>query len=327
MAARGCKNSKDNFCYVCGLFTDKGHRKTITPLLKKAYELYFDSKLDLCKSWAPGIFCSTCASILSGWLRNSATNTTMPFGVPMIWREPRNHTDDCYFCMTSIQGFSFKTRKLISYPNMRSVSKPLPHDPVMCPIPVCSSTRDCSVNEDQEENSSSSEDMNSDPNYQPDNEIHLIDQAELNDLVRDLALTKGQAEVLGSRLREYNLLAPGTCTSTFRSRHNDLASFFDMSDNISYCKDVDGLMLHLGHEHRAEEWRLFIDASKTSLKAVLLHNGNRFASVPVSYSAHMKETYDNMVLLLEKVRYSHHSWQICGDLKVIAILMGMQTGM
>ena len=46
-------------------------------------------------------------------------------------------------------------------------------------------------------------------------------------------------------------------------------------DSIRYCTDIDGLMSSLGVEHNVEEWRLFIDSSKTRLKAVLLHNGNK----------------------------------------------------
>jgi len=37
-------------------------------------------------------------------------------------------------------------------------------------------------------------------------EPHLLTQGELNDLVRDLKLSKKQAELLGSRLRGWNLL-------------------------------------------------------------------------------------------------------------------------
>ncbi len=64
----------------------------------------------------------------------------------------------------------------------------------------------------------------------------------------------------------------------------------------------------------------------TSFKAVLLHNGNKYASVPAGYSIHLKETYETMSLLLEKICYHEYKWCICGDLKVITIVMGMQTG-
>ena len=72
------------------------------------------------------------------------------------------------------------------------------------------------------------------------------------------------------------------------------------------------------------EWKLFVDSSKLSLKAVLLHNGNCFPSVPIGHAVHMKETYLNMKVLLNSINYYEHKWNICGDLKVIAILLGMQ---
>jgi hypothetical protein len=48
------------------------------------------------------------------------------------------------------------------------------------------------------------------------------------------------------------------------------------------CNDVESLMTLLGHNHKPEQWRLFIDASEISLKGVLLHIRNKFLSVPVS---------------------------------------------
>ena len=40
----------------------------------------------------------------------------------------------------------------------------------------------------------------------------------------------------------------------------------------------------------------------------------------------MKESYVNMQLVLDSIDYNGHQWVICGDLKVIAILLGMQLG-
>jgi hypothetical protein len=45
----------------------------------------------------------------------------------------------------------------------------------------------------------------------------------------------------------------------------------------------------LGHQHNTPEWRLFIDSSKVGLKAVLLHNGNKYPSVPLAHAVNMKE--------------------------------------
>ena len=37
---------------------------------------------------------------------------------------------------------------------------------------------------------------------------------------------------------------------------------------------MEGLLQELGCTHNPEEWRIFADSYKFSLKAVLLHNGN-----------------------------------------------------
>ena len=114
--------------------------------------------------------------------------------------------------------------------------------------------------------------------------------------------------------------------SFFRERHIDLASFFSKQDDVCYCIDIYGLMQSLDQQYEPSEWRLFIDSNKTSLKAVLLHNGNRKPSVPIAYCTKTKETYEKMKQLLACIRYDTHQWHVCGDLKVIGLLLGLQMG-
>ena len=95
---------------------------------------------------------------------------------------------------------------------------------------------------------------------------------------------------------------------------------------MCYCTDINGLMTELGCEYKNHEWRLFIDSSKFSLKAVLLFIGNTKSSVPVVQAVGMKETYETMQILLKLIRYEEHGWSIFGDLKVIGLLLGMQSG-
>jgi len=82
----------------------------------------------------------------------------------------------------------------------------------------------------------------------------------------------------------------------------------------------------LGHEYNPDQWRLFTDSSKVGLQLVLLHDGNRFPSVPLAHTASMKESYESMKLLLGKIKYDKFKWKLCGDLKVVALLLGMQLG-
>jgi len=82
----------------------------------------------------------------------------------------------------------------------------------------------------------------------------------------------------------------------------------------------------LGHEFNPDQRRLFIDSSKVSLKVVLLYNGNKFPSVPLAHAANMKESYESMKLLLGKIKYVEFNWKLYGDLKVVALLLGMQLG-
>jgi hypothetical protein len=58
----------------------------------------------------------------------------------------------------------------------------------------------------------------------------------------------------------------------------------------------------LGHQRDPNRWRLFIDSSHVSLKAVILRNRNQFPSVPLARAANMKELYENIKLFLEKIQ-------------------------
>ena len=54
----------------------------------------------------------------------------------------------------------------------------------------------------------------------------LLDQNNLNDLVRDLGLTKEKSDLLSSRLKQWNMLQKGVNCTYFRSRHASLQDFF-----------------------------------------------------------------------------------------------------
>lgn len=326
MSTRGCKNSANSFCYICGEFVIKKHQRNITDFVKKVYLAYFGTRLgDQDKSWAPHKVCYVCVEDLRKWSKKE--KKTFKFAIPMIWREPTNHSDDCYFCSVDITGHNSKNKKVISYPNLLSAIRPVEHSEVL-PVPEPPDDLN-SIETELSSDVQSGLDEQDDEDFQcsmENVEPKLFNQIELNDLVRDLGLTKEKAELLGSRLKEKNLLTVGTNIYVYRKREQQFSQFFEQEGDLVYCSDIPALINEFGIEYKKEDWRLFIDSSKTSLKAVLLHNGNMYASIPVGHSVHMKESYENLEIVLNKIDYSAHGWMICGDLKVLCMLLGQQGG-
>jgi len=100
----------------------------------------------------------------------------------------------------------------------------------------------------------------------------------------------------------------------FHNCQNELKEFFSQDSNVVICNDVSSVIEALGHQHNSNKLRLFIDSSNVSLIAVLLHNGNKFPSVPLAHTTNMKESYEKMKLLLEKLQYKKYTWNVCGSL-------------
>ncbi|UYV63640.1 hypothetical protein LAZ67_2005138 [Cordylochernes scorpioides] len=210
----------------------------------------------------------------------------MPFAVPMIWKEPKDHSSCCLFCLTKTIGITSKSRHTVEYPDLPSAMRPVPHSDI---LPVPQPLENVIFNDDESDRQEKQAD---DTNFEAgaSSEPHLLTQGDLNDLVKRL----------------------------------EFQDLFSQENDLVYCNDVVSLMEVLGHDHDTEEWRLFVDSSKISLKAVLLHNGNKFPSVPIAHASNMKETYENMKLLLKKIEYERYGWKICSDLKVIALMRGLQ---
>lgn len=229
--------------------------------------------------------------------------------------------------MTNIAGYTKKNKSYIVYPDCESALKPVPHDSENA-VPLPPASPECDTSDEEPHSTDEVVDDTEDvfEAVLTDDNPHLLQQAELNDLVRDLHLSKAKSELLASRLKEWNLLDRGTTVTYYRTRHVKLASFYAMENGVCNCSDVNGLMHELGYDHIPDEWRLFIDSGKDSLKAVLLHYGNEKPSVPVALAHGLKETYESMETILRLIKYSSHNWNICGDLKVVSLLLGLQLG-
>jgi hypothetical protein len=52
----------------------------------------------------------------------------------MVWREPKDHSSDCYFCLTNITQFTPNSRYTVQYPDLTLAMKPIPHSEEL-PVP------------------------------------------------------------------------------------------------------------------------------------------------------------------------------------------------
>ncbi|KAK5649680.1 hypothetical protein RI129_000709 [Pyrocoelia pectoralis] len=306
---RSCVNHPDVFCYICGEYTFKENRKPVSDFVRRSYLTYFGVHLgNQDKSWAPHFW-------------TVGKRKCLKFGVPMVWREPRNHHDDCYFCLVNIKGINRNNRQKWPYPDLDSANRPVLHSEQI-PIPSFSSLPslpedDAALPTFDEIQCMSSE---NDSDFEADlSSPQRFNQQELNDLIRDLNLSKESSELLASRLNEKNLLQPDTNITFYRKRDKDLPELGKIL--------LKRLLQKMGlSEYTPDEWRLFIDSSRRSLKCVLLHNGNKYGSIPIGHSTSMKEEYESISLVLKKIKYEEHQWVICVDLKMVNFLLGQQSG-
>jgi hypothetical protein len=98
---------------------------------------------------------------------------------------------------------------------------------------------------------------------QYDRPIDKFTQSELNDLIRKLQLSIEKRELLGSRLREKNMLASGVKFSWYRNREKEFRKCYAQEDQLVFCTDIRNLLHQLGErEYDPSTWCLFIDSSK-----------------------------------------------------------------
>lgn len=279
----------------------------MTNALKDAYLHYFGFPVgNTSKTWVPKLFCNACRTKLYKW--STGESVYFSFYQPMLWREPKNHVDDCYFCLMNVTGINAKRLAQYHYPDVSSVSKPVLRTSNDI-LPVCPGTSRSTVETSTSLSSSSGDDFIAE-------EKHLISQSELSDLIRDLNLSKQKAELLASRLQEWKYLDPRTHVTVYRNRNQAILPFFKKENEMCFCDDIPGLFEVMNTPYDRNEWRLFIDGSKYSLKAALVHNGNKKPTIPIAHAVQTKESYDAVRNILTRIKYNDHQWKVCGDLKV-----------
>ena len=144
------------------------------------------------------------------------THKKLAFGIPMVWREQKDHSTDCYFCLVKISGFNKKIKSKIEYPNLLSAITAMRHSAEI-PVSVFEQLPYLEDLSDDEERSDSND---ADFKIHEDSVHRGFGQHEMNDLARDLGPSKKASEILASRLNEKNLLEQGVKVSYFRTRES-----------------------------------------------------------------------------------------------------------
>lgn len=316
---RVCVNDPNHFCFICGEYIFKEYRLNVTAFVIEAYKNYFGHPLEMKdKPWIPQKVCKTCVEFLRLWTNKKRNR--FRYETAMIWIEPLNHHDDCYFCLVNTTGINRNNRAKWKYPSIRSA-----HRRVLSPKQSIEPQADASHDDSMDFEAKTD---SNDSDFECDLKApKLFNQDDLNDLIRDLGLSKAASEILASRLKQRNLVTKETKISYYRTREQTLLKYFAEENDFVFCKDVPGLMTAMGlRNYVSSDWRLFIDSSKRSLKCVLLHNGNKLGSLPIAHSTKVKEEYTTVALVLDKIKYVEHNWLICVDLKMVNLLLGQQGG-
>ena len=201
-----------------------------------------------------------------------------------MWRWKVEGKDSIEYIWST--SFELKNKQKIVYPNLDSGIRPVPHHASL-PVPVPRIDGLDSIGEEESggdnARASGGEQDHADDDYTPSAEKawETFTQAELNDLIRELFLSKEKVELLGSSLKQKHLLATCVKVCQYKKDNHDLAAFFIVDGPLCYCHNVSEVFEILSQPHVASDWRLFIDSSKRSLKAVLLHNGNQRHAYPL----------------------------------------------
>ena len=131
--------------------------------------------------------------------RRKGKRKNMPFAIPMVRRERKDHIMDCYFCMINLKGINHKNKHHVQHPDVPSAIKAIPHS---LDLPIPEPDGNMEYNSDSEHSDMIA--VAGDYTYKPeeDNKPIPLTQAELNNLTRNLNFSNESAQLLVSCFKE-----------------------------------------------------------------------------------------------------------------------------
>ena len=162
--------------------------------------------------------CHNGKEMLRKWTKGKRKG--LPFGILMVWREPKKHPTDCYFCLVNTKDVGKK--------NPSAIRPVLPSDefPKIFNGLVSSEDEETESEEHMEmENKRTNTESKDSSTESKKAVLQQFSQLKLNDLVRDLNLSKQAAEILASRMNEKHVLHSSEKVLFYRKKRSLSALF------------------------------------------------------------------------------------------------------
>ena len=157
--------------------------------------------------------------------------------------------------------FTSSCGAILLFQYLVSAIRPVPHG---TDLPVPSPPENLSDESESSSLQSATEEMYFE-SHQYDSPIDKFTQSKLNDQIKELQITKERSELLGSRLREKNMLASGVKFSWYRNREKEFRKYYAQEDQLVFCTDIRNLLHQLGErEYDPSTWRLLLTLPKKS---------------------------------------------------------------
>lgn len=150
--------------------------------------------------------------------------------------------------------------------------------------------------------------------------IHIIQIKNLINLVRDLDLTKSNAQLLFSIIKKWDLLASKWPPKESVTKVFQISPLIKMGYAIEMIQAVWCSWNH----HQYDEWKFFTDCSSRRLKQYLSIIKATFIYSFVDYSVYLNENYNSIKFLLQALNYEENGWQITADCKIVVFLMELK---